>query len=101
MSLRADYVTPGQRIVESDFRSTMPSLDIPDDADALSDGWTWVAALLVAALFIVAGYLDQESGIPGVAFSARDSTAQVSVNAGPATQVDDANWAHRQVDKGY
>ena len=79
----------------------MPSLDITDDTDGLSDGWTWVAALLVAALFIVAGYLDQESGVPGVAFAAGNATAQASDISRPRAPVEDANWARRQVDKGY
>ena len=101
ISPHADYVTPGKKNVKNDTRTTMPSLEIPGDAYTLSDGWTWVAALLVAALFIVAGYLDQESGVPGVAFAAWDTTMQAPVNSGPPTQVDDANWAHRQMDKGY
>ncbi len=61
MYLGTDSITPEQRVAVSDPRFDMRMTGNLDSENALSTGWTWVAAVLVAAMFIVSGYLDEES----------------------------------------
>ncbi len=61
MYLGNEYITPGQRVSNHAPRFDMRLAERCEDEESLSPGWTWVAALLVAAMFIVSGYLDEES----------------------------------------
>lgn len=95
MELGTDFVTPDKRISDNDFRS---SLRLPVEEDgSMSDGWTWVAALLIAALFIVSGYLDQESN------NVQQSRAGASQNyaAGPSSGSASVSGGDYQAEKGY
>ena len=96
MELGTDFITPNKRISDNDFRAShRASVDENDTGG----GWTWVAALLVAGLFIVSGYLDQESASAQTQLS--ESSASPSYVASPpggATMV--AGQAY-QAEKGY
>ncbi len=98
MELGTDFVSPDKRITENDFRSGKLWTERPDES-AAGDGWTWVAALLVAALFIVSGYLDQESA--STASSASGAAGTYTASAGPHSSIASAAAADRQSDKGY
>jgi hypothetical protein len=96
MELGTDFVTAGKRISDNDFRSSV-RLPVEEDG-SVSDGWTWVAALLIAALFIVSGYLDQESN------NSQQARAGVSQNyaQGPSSGSASVSGAgDYQAEKGY
>jgi hypothetical protein len=101
MSIGIDYVTPNQRIAENDFRSGMHLPDTADGDNTLSIGWTWIAVLLVAALFIVAGYLDQQSATPDTSFDSAHATSPGSNISVPRAPGAEANSADRPSARGY
>ena len=61
MHLQTDRISPEQRVAVSDPRFDMRMTGKFDDESALSASWTWAAAILIAAMFIVSGYMDEES----------------------------------------
>jgi len=98
MELGTDFISPDKRISDNDFRS---SLRMPADEDSgISGGWTWVAALLVAALFIVSGYLDQESAMNHASVGTGASQSYASRPADGSAIVGGGN-ADYQAEKGY
>lgn len=101
MELGNDFVSPDKRITQNDFRSDQYWSERPDESTA-GDGWTWVAALLVAALFIVSGYLDQESGISH-ASSASGAAGTYTSSSAPQASIASASVSEsdRRSDKGY
>ena len=99
MSPGPDFATPDTRVATSDARFDMRLTEKFDDADQTSAGWTWVAAILIAGVLIVSGYLDQEAGSLATASAAGDRYA---VNTSPSqTVVAAAKQTERQSDKGY
>ena len=100
MSTSTSYVAVDKRITQQDYRT--PHLSgMPGGEETSNSGWTWVAAIAVAALFIVSGYLDQESRmLEGSSTSA--ATEKYAAN-NSATQAPGANasTAERQSEKGY
>ena len=56
-----DSISPEQRVLVSDPRVDMRMTGKLDDDNALRTSWPWAAALLIAVLFIVSGYMDEES----------------------------------------
>lgn len=61
MNLGTDSISSEQRVAVSDPRFDMRMTGQFDDEGALSTGWIWVAAILIAAMFLVSGYMDEES----------------------------------------
>ena len=61
MYLGTDFNPAAPKITDNNGRTSVRWSERPDENGASSNGWTWVAALLVAALFIVSGYLDREA----------------------------------------
>ena len=99
MNSRPDFATPDTRVATSDARFDMRLTEKFDDADQTSAGWTWVAAILIAGVLIVSGYLDQEAGSLATASAPGERYA---VNTSPSqTVVAAANQAERRSDKGY
>ena len=102
MNLGTDYVSPENRVVTSDPRFDMRLTENFDDEDASSSGWTWVAAILLAGVLIVSGYLDQESGIIDGASSASAVGERYASNtSAPRTGVADTHRTDKPSDKGY
>lgn len=95
------YVALDNRITENDYRSTLRLTENSAEESKNSDGWTWVAALVVAALFIVSGYLDQESGMLERASATGVADRYASNTSAPQALVANANGSGRQFDKGY
>ena len=62
MGTNTDRFTPDERVAVTDYLAAARS-ELAYDEESGSSGWTWIAAILIAALFIVSGYLDQESGM--------------------------------------
>lgn len=91
-----NYVTLDKRITENDYRSPVGLTDYASEPGKSSDGWAWVAALVVAALFIVSGYFDQESRNDGRTTSS-GATQSYASSASPAQVL----VAIPQFDKGY
>ena len=94
-----NYATPENQVATSDARFDMRLTENFDD-DASSTGWTWVAAILIAGVLIVSGYLDQEAGnIEGT----RTSTVgeRYASNVSARQPVADANTLVQRADKGY
>ncbi len=91
-----DFVSPDKRITGNHFRSGQYWSERPDES-AADGGWTWVAALLVAALFIVSGYLDQEAGMTHA--SSTSNTAQPYASNSSAIPTSTTSIASN--DKGY
>ena len=56
-----DSISPEQRVLVSDPRFDMRMTGKLDDENALRNSWPWAAALLIAGMFIVSGYMDKES----------------------------------------
>jgi hypothetical protein len=56
-----DSISPEQRVLVSDPRFDMRMTGKLDDESALRTSWPWAAALLIAGMFIVSGYIDEES----------------------------------------
>lgn len=99
MSPGSDFATPDTRVATSDARFDMRLTENFYDADQTSAGWTWVAAILIAGVLIVSGYLDQEGGSLATASAAGESYA---VNTSSSqTVVAAAKQTERQSDKGY
>lgn len=99
MNSGTNYAAPENQVVTSDARFDMRLTENFDD-DASSTGWTWVAAILIAGVLIVSGYLDQEAGnIEGT----RTSTVgeRYASNASARQPVADANRLVQRPDKGY
>ena len=61
MNLETDRISPEQRVAVSDPRFDMRMTGQFDDESALSTSWIWAAASLIAATFLVSGYMDEES----------------------------------------
>lgn len=61
MNLETDRISPEQRVAVSDPRFDMRMTGQFDDESALNSSWIWVAAILIAATFLVSGYMDEES----------------------------------------
>lgn len=61
MAVVTKYVTTENRVATSDPRFDMRLSNDFDDDETPSSGWAWVGAILVAAVLIVSGYLDQDS----------------------------------------
>ena len=101
MNPGTDYVTPAKRISENDYRSTRHLSENFVGEGMSSPGWTWLAALLVSALFIVSGYLDQESGIMEPASSSVLPERHASNISAPQVMVTGANKADGESAKGY
>lgn len=56
-----DSMSAEQRVLISDPRFDMRMTGKLDDENALRTSWPWAAALLIAGMFIVSGYMDEES----------------------------------------
>ncbi len=99
MSYGTNYATPENQVATSDARFDMRLTENFDD-DASSTGWTWVAAILIAGVLIVSGYLDQEAGNTA---GTRTSTAgeRYASNVSTRQPVADANRLVQRADKGY
>lgn len=101
MNLATNHASPENKVATSDARFDMRLTEkFDDDDDATSSGWTWVAAILIAGVLIVSGYLDQESA------SIQSSSSVISANyasssSAPQTMVADANRPAHRLDKGY
>ena len=101
MSDGTDYVSPENRVATSDPRFDMRLTENFDD-DTSSNGWTWVAAILLAGVLIVSGYLDQESGIiDGASSVSAVGERYASNTSAPRTGVADTHRADKRSDKGY
>ncbi|MEP7155421.1 MAG: hypothetical protein ABI905_06585 [Betaproteobacteria bacterium] len=98
MELGTDFVTPDKRISDNDFRASHRTPGGDQGEGSMSDGWTWVAALLVAALFIVSGYLDQESGIQ---HASANGPAQSFASSSPGSSASVGGGESYQSEKGY
>lgn len=88
-----------RRITGNDGRASERARDSEGQASS-TDGWTWVAALIVAALFIVSGYLDQEAGVDDGATSSATSQ-RISGNSASPSMVINTETVERRSDKGY
>ena len=99
MSPGPNFATPETRVATSDARFDMRLTANSDDTDQTNAGWTWVAAILIAGVLIVSGYLDQEAGSltatskAGERYAVNSSTSQTVIAA--------ANQPERRADKGY
>lgn len=99
MSSGTNYASAENQVATSDARFDMRLTENFDD-DASSTGWTWVAAILIAGVLIVSGYLDQEAGnIEGTGTSTVGERYASNVSA--RQPVADANRLVRRADKGY
>lgn len=102
MSLGTDYVSPENRVATSDPRFDMRLTENFDDDDASGSGWTWVAAILLAGVLIVSGYLEQESGIIDNTSSAPAVGERYASNtSAPQRRVADTHRTDKRSDKGY
>ena len=101
MNAGTDYVTLDKRITRNDPHSAVRWAGASEEDDTTSGGWTWLAALLVAALFIVSGYLDQEAGLIEAASTSAVAERYASSTSAPQAMVAGTNGADRQADKGY
>ena len=101
MNLATNHASPENKVATSDARFDMRLTDkFDDDDDSTGSGWTWVAAILIAGVLIVSGYLDQETA------SIQPSSSVISANyasssSAPQTMVADANRPAHRLDKGY
>ena len=75
MSPGPDLATLETRVATSDARFDMRLTENFEDADQTSAGWSWVAAILIAGVLIVSGYLDQEAGSIATASAGRERHA--------------------------
>lgn len=96
-----NYVTQDKRITENDYRSPVGLTDYVSEPGKTSDGWAWVAALVVAALFIISGYFDQESRNDGRTTSSGAVHSYPSSTSSAQVLVANAGVAVRHFDKGY
>ncbi len=86
MNLGTDSISPEQRVAVSDPRFDMRMTGKLDDESALRSSWIWVAALLLAGMFIVSGYMDDESRrAERKAVSGSDTYASSSSMSSPST----------------
>ena len=100
MNLATNYASSENKVATSDPRFDMRMTEKFDDDDSTGSGWTWVAAILIAGVLIVSGYLDQETA------SIQPSSSVISANyasssSAPQTMVADANRPAHRLDKGY
>ena len=101
MNAGTNYVTLDKRIVENTYR---PSLRLTEDfgeEDSSTSGWTWAAALTIAALFIVSGHLDQAARNPDATSPAQVAEKYASNTAAPQALPAGAHNADHQAEKGY
>ena len=102
MSLGTDYVSTENRVATSDPRFDMRLTENFNDDDASGSGWTWVAAILLAGVLIVSGYLEQESANVGSTSSAPTIGERYASNtSAPQTRVADTHKTDKRSDKGY
>ena len=101
MSPGPHYVAFDKRITGNDYRPASRLTAPADEEGTASTGWTWVAVLVVAALFIVSGYWDQESGIVESANAAATQDRYAPKNSAPQVAIGNATRADRQSGKGY
>ena len=92
--------SPENEVATSDPRFDMRLTEKFDDDDSLSNGWTWVAAIMIAGVLILSGYLDQEST------SIQSSSSVVSTNyasssSAQRTTLADANRPAHRSGKGH
>ena len=100
MNLATNYASSENKVATSDPRFDMRMTEKFDDDDSTGSGWTWVAAILIAGVLIVSGYLDQETA------SIQSSSSVISAHyasssSAPQTMVADANRPAHRLDKGY
>jgi hypothetical protein len=101
MNRRTDSITPEQRVAVSDSRFDMRTTENFGDDNEGSTGWTWIAVILIAAAFIVSGYLDQESGeFDGNTASGTVQSYAASTTV-PATLVAAVNSTDHRATRGY
>ena len=99
MSSGTNYASAENQVATSDARFDMRLTENFDD-DASGTGWTWVAAILIAGVLIVSGYLDQEAGIiEGKSTSTVGERYASNVSA-HQPMADTSRLVHR-ADKGY
>lgn len=100
MTSGTNCATPKNQVATSDARFDMRLTENFDDDDVSSSGWTWVAAILIAGVLIVSGYLDQEAGNIEGATSSKVGERYAS-NASAGQPVADTNRLVHRADKGY
>ena len=83
MNLETDRISPEQRVAVSDPRFDMWMTGQFDDESALSTSWIWAAAILIAATFLVSGYMDEESRRVEGSTASRSADRYVSNTAMP------------------
>ncbi len=101
MYLGTDRISPEQRVVVSDPRFDMRMTGKFDDESALSTSWTWVAATLIAAMFIVSGFMDEESRRVERTTGSVSADTHASNIALPSTRVATSNSKDPGSAKGY
>ena len=83
MNLETDRISPEQRVAVSDPRFDLRMTGQFDDESALSTSWIWAAAILIAATFLVSGYMDEESRRVEGSTASRFADSYVSNTAMP------------------
>ena len=102
MNLATNYASSENKVATSDARFDMRLTDkFDDDDDSTGSGWTWVAAILIAGVLIVSGYLDQETANIQASVSSGVSASYASSSSARQTMVADANKPAHRLDKGY
>jgi len=102
MNLATNHASPENKVATSDARFDMRLTEnFDDDDDATSSGWTWVAAILIAGVLIVSGYLDQETATIQASASSGVSASYAPSSSARQTLVADANKPAHRLDKGY
>ena len=101
MNLATNHASPENKVATSDARFDMRLTDKFDDDDSTGSGWTWVAAILIAGVLIVSGYLDQETANIQASASSGVSASYASSSSARQTMVADANKPAHRLDKGY
>jgi hypothetical protein len=101
MGRGTDSITAEQRVAVSDPRFDMRGTGQFDDDDAPSTGWTWVAAIMIAAMFIVSGFLDEESRNTDGATAAGVTNSYAARTAEPSAAAANTILTERQSAKGY
>jgi hypothetical protein len=101
MALGTDHITAEQRVAVSDPRFDMRGTGQLEDDEGSGTGWTWVAVIMVAAMFIVSGFLDEESRTIGGATAAGVTDSYVANTTVPSTAVANAIRMERRSPKGY
>lgn len=101
MGQERNSITAEQRVAVSDPRFDMRGTGQVDDDEAPSTGWTWVAAIMIAAMFIVSGFLDEESRNTDGATAAGVANGYAAHTTGPSAGISNTVLTERPSSKGY